>query len=86
VPVIIHVTANFFYRSRDIAAPYQLKIKHCLNTEVQGTKERRKEGGDNCSVWKGGPMAMLTLGRVEWLVTRPCATGGAQVGNRGCTG
>jgi hypothetical protein len=31
-----------------------LKIKHCLNTEVQGTKGRRKEGGDNCSVWEGG--------------------------------
>jgi len=57
-----------------------------LNTEVQGTKEQRKEGGDNCSVWKGGPMEMLTLGGVEWLVTGPCATGGAQVGNRGCTG
>jgi hypothetical protein len=39
-----------------------LKIKHCLNTEVHGTEERRKEGGDNCSVWEGGPMAILTIG------------------------
>jgi len=25
-------------------------------------------------------------GRVEWLFTRPCATGGAEVGNRGLHG
>lgn len=66
--------------------PYHTILKNKALFEYRSTEYKGAEegSGDNCSVWKGGPMAMLTLG--EGWNGWPCATGGAQVGNRGCTG
>lgn len=59
---------NFFYRSRDIAAPHHTSNKALFEYRSIGYKGT-EEGGDNCSVWEGGPMAMLTIGEGwnSWL-------------------